>query len=345
MTGGTASDMTGGTAEANGRPFPTTAGPAGVRAHLLRLQRRHALAVIVVPTLALAALLAWRPEVTAFRIALFGAFYALSLLGITVGFHRLLTHGAFRARPLVRGVLAALGCLAVEGPPIVWVANHRLHHHFSDKPGDPHSPHRFGRRPMGRLRSFVHAHVGWMLTEPPADILRYAPDLLRDPIVVRVNRRYLSIVAAGLVVPALIGWAALGGWLGLVDGLLWGGLVRIFAVQHVTWCINSVCHVVGGRPYATRDESRNNALLGLLALGEGWHNNHHAAPASAAHGLAWWQVDVSYVVVRLLAACGLATEVRVADRRQLAARSALREAVRAGAAGAGASDLGEAGER
>jgi stearoyl-CoA desaturase (delta-9 desaturase) len=329
----------GATSAADGRPIGPPSPRSGVRQHLLRLQRRHALPVIVIPALATAALVVWRRDVTPFRLALFGTFYALSMLGITVGFHRLLTHGAFRTPPIVRGVLAAMGCLAAEGPPIVWVANHRLHHHLSDRPGDPHSPFRHGASALGRLRSFLHAHVGWMLTEPPADVLRYAPDLLRDAVVVRVNRRYLAIVAAGLVAPALLGWAVLGGALGMLDGLLWGGLVRMFAVQHVTWCINSVCHLMGGRPFATRDESRNNSLFGLLAFGEGWHNNHHAAPTSAAHGLAWWQPDLSYAVVRLLAACGLAGDVRLADRRRLATRAAAR-----GSGTEEASPVGQAGE-
>jgi len=284
----------------------------GVREHLLRLQRRHAIPVIVVPALGTVALLALRWNPTPARVGLFAAFAFVSLLGVTVGFHRLLGHGAFSCAPAVRTVLAAMGCLAAEGPPIFWVANHRLHHQRSDEDGDPHSPRNLGRGALGALRAFWHAHAGWMLTELPADPLRYAPDLLKDRAVARVNRRYRWIVVGGLLAPAAIGLVAWGP-MGFVDGLLWGGLGRLFVVQHITWCINSVCHLAGTRPFQTGDGSRNNPLLGLIGLGEGWHNNHHAAPSSAAHGLAWWQIDISYAVIRLLRVCGLARDVRVAD--------------------------------
>jgi stearoyl-CoA desaturase (delta-9 desaturase) len=295
---------------------------SSARRALLRIQRRHAVPVIVVPALGTAALVLLGPDVTWFRVGLLIAFYAASLLGITVGYHRLLTHGAFSCPPPVKAALAGLGCLAAEGPPIVWVANHRLHHQKSDAEGDPHSPHapRAGR--WARARAFAHAHVGWMLTEPPADVLRYAPDLLRDATVIAVNRRYLSIVVAGLAVPALLGGLVLGGPRGLLEGLLWGGLARIFLVQHVTWCINSVCHVWGGRPWQTREHSRNNPVLGVVAFGEGWHNNHHAAPTSAAHGLRWWQLDVSFGVIKLLSWLGLASDVVVASTGTLARKRA-----------------------
>lgn len=297
---------------------------SGVRAYMLRMQRRHAWPVITVPFLGTLALLGWRWDPSPGRVALFVGFYLLSVLGITVGFHRLLTHGAFSAPDGVRVALAILGCLAAEGSPSFWIANHRAHHHNSDRDGDPHSPAAIDGGLSRRIARFVHAHVGWMLTEPPADPLRYAPDLLRDRSVGWVNRRYLWFVAAGLVAPAVIGAAAFRSASGFLDGLLWGGLLRLFVAQHVTWCINSVCHLFGSRPWDTRDDSRNNALLGLLALGEGWHNNHHAAPTSAAHGLWWWQIDVSFAVIRALQALGLARDVRVADRRRLPVRGVAR---------------------
>jgi stearoyl-CoA desaturase (delta-9 desaturase) len=280
-----------------------------VSARLLRWQRRRAVPVIALPLLGTACLLLFRWQPTPAALALFAFFYAASLLGVTVGFHRLLTHDAFACGARTRAILTALGCLAAEGPPIYWVANHRLHHQHSDGDGDPHSPRPRGPGAGGRLRSFAHAHIGWMLSALPADPLRYAPDLLKDRTVIAVNRRYLSIAAAGLAAPALIG-LGLWGPIGLVDGLLWGGLARICAVQHVTWSINSVCHLFGARPFDTAEGSRNNALVALLAFGEGWHNNHHAAPTSAAHGLRWWQLDVSFAVIRLLRRFGLARDVR-----------------------------------
>jgi stearoyl-CoA desaturase (delta-9 desaturase) len=293
---------------------------AAVTAQLLRLQRRQAIPVIALPFAGLVVLLLFRREPTALRLALFASFYLVSMLGVTVGFHRLLSHASFACPRAVRGVLAAMGCLAAEGPPIFWVATHRLHHQHSDQEGDPHSPALLVPG-AGRLRGFVHAHVGWMLTAVPANPLRYAPDLLRDPVIVRVNRRYRAILAAGLVAPALLGLALEGGAVGALDGLLWGGLARICAAQHATWAINSVCHLYGSRPWRTREASRNNWLVALFALGEGWHNNHHAAPTSAAHGLRWWQLDPSFAFVRLLRALGLAEKVTVADPARLEARA------------------------
>jgi stearoyl-CoA desaturase (delta-9 desaturase) len=293
-------------------------------AHLLRLQRRQAIPVIVVPLLGTLALVAFRWQPTPLRVGLFAFFYVVSMLGVSVGFHRLLGHAAFACSAPVKALLLAMGCTAAEGPPIFWVATHRRHHQHSDRDGDPHSPAPRDAETGARLRAFLHAHVGWMLSERPADPLRYAPDLLKDPTVVAVNRRYRALLLAGLAAPALFGAVVWGGTLGALDGLLWGGLARIFAVQHVTWTVNSVCHVWGTRPWSTAEGSRNNALVGLLALGEGWHNNHHAAPTSAAHGLRWWQIDVAYGFVRLLALLGLAVKVNVADVARLAARRGAR---------------------
>jgi stearoyl-CoA desaturase (delta-9 desaturase) len=288
-----------------------------MRAHLLRLQRRHAVPVMALPLLGTLCLLLFRFHPTPLRIALFSSLYLVSMLGVTVGFHRLLTHGSFACPRRVRAILTVMGCLAAEGPPIFWVANHRLHHQHSDEPRDPHSPRRYGPGALNRLRSFWHAHAGWMLSELPADPLRHAPDLIKDPTVVAISRCYLPIAVAGVVAPALLGGLVWGGAAGWLDGLLWGGLARIFAVQQVTWSINSLGHLFGARDWATRDDSRNNPLVALLALGEGWHNNHHAAPTSAAHGWRWWQLDVSFGLVRILRRLGLASQVRLADPQRL----------------------------
>ena len=274
---------------------------------LLRLQRRTAIPTLVAPLLgALVAI--WRVEqAPAWAWVLCLGLYAVSMLGITVGYHRLFTHRSFEADGWMRSSLAIMGCLAAEGPPAFWVATHRRHHQHAESDQDPHSPH----APLSGWRGFWHAHAGWMMSVLPADPLRYAPDVLRDRSVAWVGRRYLLFVGLGLLLPALVG-GLIGGAVGALDGLVFGGLLRMFLVQHVTWGINSVCHLWGSRPHAVKDASRNHALLGLLAFGEGWHNNHHAAPLSARHGFHWWQIDLSWAFIRLLRALRLVRNVRLA---------------------------------
>jgi stearoyl-CoA desaturase (Delta-9 desaturase) len=225
--------------------------------------------------------LAWHRILTPRDIALFVGMWLPISLGITIGFHRYLTHRGFRTSGPVKVILLVLGSMAVQGPPIDWVANHRKHHALADRQGDPHSP----------LEGFFHAHIGWLWSAQPADPQRYARDLLADRTVVVVSQLAPLWTLMGLAIPFLIG-----GW----EGLLWGGLVRIFLTHHITWSVNSVTHVFGRRPFATNDRSTNQWLVGLLALGEGWHNNHHAFPRSALHGLRWWQIDVSGLVIRLM---------------------------------------------
>jgi stearoyl-CoA desaturase (delta-9 desaturase) len=236
--------------------------------------------------------------------------YILTALGITIGFHRLFSHRSFEAASATRFVLAALGSMAVQAPLMKWVAIHRRHHEHSDQPNDPHSPHGHGGGVAGVLRGLWHAHIGWFFQPDPPNWPRYVKDLQRDGAVRVASALFPLWVAVGLLVPAGLGWLLAGGWLGALLGLLWGGLARIFLVHHITWSVNSVCHLWGSRPYP-RDESRNNVVFGVLALGEGWHNNHHAFPTSARHGLRWWQLDLSYYVIRLLALFGLAWSVRV----------------------------------
>jgi stearoyl-CoA desaturase (delta-9 desaturase) len=249
-------------------------------------------------------------------LALFVFLYLLTGFGITVGFHRLFTHRSFKASPLAAWTLGILGSMAIEGPLVWWVATHRRHHRHSDDGDDPHSPHA-GRRPglAGAAMGFLHAHIGWSFRENciDTDMRRYAPDLLRDPRAMAINNLFPLWVVLGFVIPAAIGWLADPGWRGAFLGLLWGGLVRVFMVHHVTWSVNSACHIWGAKDHDTGDESRNNALFGLLALGEGWHNNHHAFPASARHGLKWWQVDLSWWVIRALAVLGLARDLKTAS--------------------------------
>ena len=232
-------------------------------------------------------------------------------LGITVGFHRLFTHKSFETNAVVRFVLAALGSMAVQGSVLKWVAYHRRHHQHSDTPDDPHSPHHAGRGVLGALRGFWHAHIGWAFKPDAAGLDRYVTDLRKLASVRAADLLFPLWIVVGLAVPTVLGGVLTGSWAGALLGLLWGGLARVFLVHHITWSVNSVCHLWGSRPYPEKDHSRNNLLFGVLAMGEGWHNNHHAFPTSARHGLRWWQVDASYYVIRLMAWAGLAWKVRL----------------------------------
>jgi stearoyl-CoA desaturase (delta-9 desaturase) len=245
--------------------------------------------------------------------------YTLSGLGVTVGYHRLFTHGSFKTSRPVRALLAVLGSTAVEGPVIEWVATHRKHHRFSDQAGDPHSPH-LDDAPgwRGALRGLVHAHVGWMFRgKDMANPARYAKDLISDRDLRLISRTFPLWVIVGLAVPFGLGVALTGSVVGGLTGLLWGGAVRIFFLHHVTFSINSLCHFFGRRPFSTGDQSRNLAWLAPLAFGEAWHNNHHAFPTSARHGLARWQIDPGAWFIAALERCHLASDViRISPARR-----------------------------
>ena len=261
----------------------------------------------------------WEQALHVSDLIVFAIVYPLTGLGITVGFHRHLTHRSFKAKKPVRAALAILGSAAIEGPVISWVADHRKHHAFSDEPGDPHSPHvNHGGGLRGALRGLAHAHVGWLFDHSERGLkTRYAKDLLDDPLIRFVDRTFLVWVFAGLAVPFGLGWAIGGSLHTALTGLLWGGLVRMFVLHHVTYSINSICHFFGRRPYDTGDHSRNVAWLAPFSLGESWHNNHHAFPTSARHGLRRWQVDVSGGVIWLLEKLRLASDVvRVPPNRR-----------------------------
>jgi stearoyl-CoA desaturase (delta-9 desaturase) len=237
--------------------------------------------------------------------------YFLTAIGITVGYHRLVTHRSFETNRVVQFLLAAFGSMAAEGPLLQWVAVHRRHHQHSDTHDDPHSPHHQGKGFFGLVRGFWFAHLGWIFKPSPPDLSRYVKDLRQSALLRQVSMLFPVWVALGLLIPAILGGLITGTWTGALLGLVWGGLARIFLVHHVTWSVNSVCHMWGGRPFRGADHSRNNLLFGILALGEGWHNNHHAFPSSARHGLRWWQVDMSYWFIRALSWLGLAWKVRV----------------------------------
>jgi stearoyl-CoA desaturase (delta-9 desaturase) len=252
-------------------------------------------------------------------IFVFLIMYVTTALGITVGFHRLFTHRAFKTSPFMRGVWAVLGSAAIEGPVISWVADHRKHHAFSDRPGDPHSPHvDHGSGWKGALRGLTHAHVGWLfLHTHRGRRSRYAPDLIADPVVSAVDRKFVLCVAGGLLAPFFLGWAFGGTLRDGFTGLLWGGAVRVLVLHHVTYSINSLCHFFGRKKFTTKDESRNLLWLTPFSMGEAFHNNHHAFPTSAAHGLGKWDVDPSKWVINGMEKVGLAWDVvRVSPERQ-----------------------------
>ena len=237
-------------------------------------------------------------------------FYMAVGTGITVGFHRLLTHRSFKCRPIVRAAFAALGSAAAEGPVIDWVATHRKHHQYSDADGDPHTPHGHGPGWRGALHGLVHAHLGWVFTDMEvADERRYAKDLLADPLIRFVDRTFVGWVVVGLAATFGLGVAISGTVVGGLTALLWGGAARIFLMHHATFSINSLCHFFGRQDYETGDQSRNLAWLAIPTWGEAWHNNHHAFPTSYRHGLRRWQIDPSAGVIRLLELAGLAWDV------------------------------------
>jgi len=265
--------------------------------------------------------LLWNHGVGLTALAILAVGYVLTGIGITVGYHRLFTHRAFETYPAVRYTFAVLGQMGVEGDVLAWVADHRKHHQFSDREGDPHSPHAgFGDGPLEALKGFWHAHTGWIFVGAGrADRARYAKDLVDDRGLRVIAKLFLPTVAVSLAVPALIGWALVGGWYGFVSGLVWGGAVRIFLLHHVTWSINSICHLWGSRRFSSRDESRNVWWLSWLSFGESWHNNHHAFPSSAFHGLRRFELDPGGWVIWLLERAGLAWRVvRIPPERQAA---------------------------
>ncbi len=246
-------------------------------------------------------------------LALLVITWMISGMGVTIGFHRLLTHNSFETYRPIRALLMMMGALSVEGSPLVWCAVHRRHHELSDRLGDPHSPHLHGTGLWNSIQGFWYGHCGWLLTTfwSQPDLKRYVPDLLRDRLLVGVDRMYYLWVLLSLAIPTGIGWLITFSWEGAFLGLLWGGLVRIFVGHHITWSINSVCHIFGGTPFRSNDRSTNNLICALLGFGEGWHNNHHAFPTSARHGLWWWQFDISWLTILALEKLGLAWNVKV----------------------------------
>lgn len=294
-----------------------------VNANLIPAHSRLTMLIaVLLPFLGLIAsmVLLWEHGFSWIQLGIFLAMFFPTSFGITLGYHRLFTHRAFETTRPVKLALAVLGSMAVEGPLLKWVAVHRRHHQYNDEIDDPHSPHVHGNSIRGVLRGFWHAHLGWMFQEDPPGLSRYVRDLVKDRWLRITSQMFPVWVTAGFVIPTALGGLLTWSWLGAVMGLAWGGLARVFLVHHMTFSINSVCHIWGGRPFLAGDQSRNNVVFGVLGLGEGWHNNHHAFPASARHGLAWWQLDMTYLLIRGLEALRLVWRVRLPGADKIAAK-------------------------
>jgi stearoyl-CoA desaturase (delta-9 desaturase) len=300
--------------EAGAGPKPVMDGQRTPTAHAL------VKVFVVVPLLALVAAIpmAWGWGLSWTDVGLAVGFYAVSGLGVTVGFHRYFTHSAFRANRPLRVALAIAGSLSMEGPVIGWVADHRRHHAFADKDGDPHSPWRFGTSPGAVAKGFVHAHVGWLFERNLTNADRFAPDLLADRDIRRVHDSFMTWALVSLVTPAVLGGLISWSWWGALTAFFWAGLVRIAVLHHVTWSVNSVCHIIGARPFAARDKSANFWPLAILSFGESWHNLHHADPTCARHGVLRGQIDLSARLIRWFEVFGWVSNVRWPTPQRLA---------------------------
>jgi stearoyl-CoA desaturase (delta-9 desaturase) len=243
-------------------------------------------------------------------VLMLGMWLLVGGFGVSVGMHRHFAHRAFSAPKWVRVALAIAGSMAAQGPVSYWVGIHRRHHTFSDEPGDPHSPHQAANGARGPLSAFLHGHVMWAISHDVPMPTRYSADLIRDPVIASVDRRYWWIVGAGIVIPGIAGLAMHGGFEGFLLGAYWGGIVRIALGHHVIWAINSFCHAFGRRPYETTDKSRNFSLLSILSFGESWHNNHHESPTCAQFAHHWWQIDIGWSIIKLMRALRMAGNVK-----------------------------------
>ncbi len=311
MTNANSSRLTSREGSANGSPEATprmTVSSPSLRTS----QRIHAWAITLLPAAGTVAALALavRHGVPHHAVGLLVVMYLITIAGITVGFHRCFTHRAFRASTPVRWLLGISGSMACQGPLTYWVSNHRRHHQFSDLPGDPHSPHQDGEKPLNGWRGFWHAHFGWAFDHELTNTLLFARDLQRDPVTRALNRFYYIWALAGLVIPGLIGLAITRTPGGFVDGVLWGGLMRIFLALHATNCVNSVTHLFGSRAFDTPEHSTNNGVVAFLTLGEGWHNNHHAFPGSAIFGHTRWQFDPGAWLICAMERLGWVSDVK-----------------------------------
>ena len=277
---------------------------------------------VVVPFLAIIAAvpLLWGYGLSSADAVMALVAYIVTGLGVTVGYHRYFTHGSFKARRGLRIALAVAGSMAAEGSVTQWVADHRRHHAYADRVGDPHSPWRYGTSVGALFKGLLHAHVGWLFKREVSNRERFAPDLLADRDMRVVDRMFMPLVALSLLIPALIGGLVTGTWAGALSGLFWAGIVRMGLLHHVTWSVNSVCHVLGERPFVSKDKATNFWPLAILSFGESWHNSHHADPTGARHGVLRGQIDPSARVIWLLERLGWVRDVRWPDAARLAAK-------------------------
>lgn len=285
---------------------------------LKMLPRLHAYGIVIIPILGLIFAIAYATQsgVSRIAISLFLVMWMTSGIGIEVGFHRYLSHNAFQTSKPIRAILTILGAMAGQGPPIYWVATHRRHHQYSDVEGDAHSPHLHDHP----WRGLWHAHLGWIFDLELTNTYLFAKDLIKDPIVAKINQYYFAWIFLGLALPTLIGGLIAGSLAGALSGFFWGGLVRIFVAQHVTYAVNSICHFYGKRSFKTADQSTNNFWLAIPTWGGSWHNNHHAFPDSAINGLEWWQIDPSGWLIEAMEKIGLVWEVRKTNPERIAAK-------------------------
>ncbi|MEV0273305.1 acyl-CoA desaturase [Hamadaea sp. NPDC050747] len=281
-------------------------------------------AFVVIPFIALIAAIpvAWGGWLSWVDVAIFGVWYCVAGMGITVGFHRYLTHGSFKATRWLRVTLAVAGSFAVEGSPTQWVADHRRHHAFSDNEGDPHSPWRFGTSFWALTKGLFYAHMGWLFKREMTNRARFAPDLVADKDIQKVDKLFPTLIAVSLLAPAAVGGLVTWSWQGALTAFFWAGLVRVGLLHHVTWSINSICHVYGERPFETRDgdKASNFWPLAILSFGESWHNLHHSDPTCARHGVMKGQIDISARTIWLFEKAGWATNVRWPKRDRLASK-------------------------
>jgi stearoyl-CoA desaturase (delta-9 desaturase) len=281
-------------------------------------------AFLIIPFLVLVAAvpLVWGWGISWVDIAIAAVFYVGSSLGITIGYHRYFTHGAFKANRPLRIALAIMGSFAAQGPVITWVADHRRHHAFSDREGDPHSPWLYGTSATALAKGFWHAHMGWLFGRDKTNIDRFAPDLVADRGIRMVDKLFPLWVSLSVLMPAALGGLITMSWWGVLTGFLWAGLARVAFLHHVTWSVNSICHMIGERPFASRDKSANFWPLAILSMGESWHNSHHADPTSARHGVLRGQVDISARTIWFFEKFGWATNVRWPTPQRLAKMAA-----------------------
>ena len=292
--------------------------------HASALERRITIVAVIIPFLGfLASLyLLWGGFVTGLDLAILAVMYAAVGFGVTIGFHRMLTHRSFDAKPWVRATFAILGSMSVQGAVIHWVADHRKHHTFTDEEGDPHSPHTHsGEGVRGVLTGLWHSHMGWLFEDQRSSASRFAPDLKKDPLIRRIDRLFPLWVLLGLAIPFVLGFALSGGSLFAgFTAFVWAGLVRVFLLHHATWSVNSICHMYGRQTFESEDEARDNWAVAMVSLGEGWHHSHHAFPTSARHGLNPKQLDPSYRVIKALERLGLVWNVKQPKPEQIAAK-------------------------